>query len=148
MLFTRFYELDVTCTLQENLENKTIIEFPTIYVILKDHSYAYEIIDTGMLFIYIIIVINVRKFDTKLDNVLDDEAVYASNCESSNNILRKKKRKFNEIDIKEEKTSTVNYFFNSDTSEPEDEKMNDNCKAEKLPSFKIPYYDELVKTER
>ncbi|XP_029052037.2 box C/D snoRNA protein 1 [Osmia bicornis bicornis] len=120
----RFYELDVTCTLQENLENKTIIEFPTIYVILKDHSFAYEIIDT------------------------DDEAVCALNCKSNNNILRKKRRKYNQIDTEEGKTSTVNYFFNSDTSEPEDEKMNDDCKAEQLSGFNIPYYHELVKTEQ
>lgn len=48
----RFYELDITLSLKENLENKIIIEFPIIYVILKDHSYMYEIIDTGMFFIY------------------------------------------------------------------------------------------------
>ncbi|GAB1859554.1 Zinc finger HIT domain-containing protein 6 [Camponotus japonicus] len=43
---SKFYELDLTLTLQENLENKTIVEFPTLYVIMKDHSNMYEIIDT------------------------------------------------------------------------------------------------------
>jgi len=33
--------------LKENLENKTIVEFPTLHVIMKDHSNIYEIIDTG-----------------------------------------------------------------------------------------------------
>ncbi|XP_014473577.1 PREDICTED: box C/D snoRNA protein 1 [Dinoponera quadriceps] len=42
----RFYDLDLTLTLKENLRNKTIIEFPTLYVVMKDHSYMYEIIDT------------------------------------------------------------------------------------------------------
>lgn len=49
---SRFYELDVRLSLKENLENKTIIEFPTIYIILNDHSYMYEIIDTGMYFMH------------------------------------------------------------------------------------------------
>lgn len=44
---SRFYELDLTETLQDNLKNKTIIEFPIIYVILKDHINMYEIIASG-----------------------------------------------------------------------------------------------------
>jgi len=39
--------LDLTLTLKENLENKTIVEFPILHVIMKDHSNIYEIIDTG-----------------------------------------------------------------------------------------------------
>ncbi|KAM0731063.1 Box C/D snoRNA protein 1 [Formica fusca] len=42
----KFYDLDFTLTLKENLENKTIVEFPTLYVIMKDHSDMYEIVDT------------------------------------------------------------------------------------------------------
>ncbi|XP_050456431.1 box C/D snoRNA protein 1 [Cataglyphis hispanica] len=42
----KFYDLDLTLTLKENLENKTIVEFPTLYVIMKDHSDIYEIVDT------------------------------------------------------------------------------------------------------
>lgn len=45
--FFRFYELDLTLSLQENLKNKTIIEFPIIYVVLKNHSDMFEIIDSG-----------------------------------------------------------------------------------------------------
>lgn len=57
----RFHELDITLTLKENLENKTIIEFPTLYIVLKDHVDMYEIIDTGkyykvILCIYISII--------------------------------------------------------------------------------------------
>lgn len=44
---SRFYELDLTMTLRENFSHKTIIEFPTLYVILKDHSDMYEIVDSG-----------------------------------------------------------------------------------------------------
>lgn len=47
MFSFRFYDLDLTLTLKENLENKTIVEFPTLYVIMKDHSDIYEIVDTG-----------------------------------------------------------------------------------------------------
>ncbi|XP_072764854.1 box C/D snoRNA protein 1 [Anoplolepis gracilipes] len=43
---SKFYELDLTLTLKENFENKIIVEFPTLYVIMKDHSDMYEIIDT------------------------------------------------------------------------------------------------------
>jgi len=43
----RFYDLDLTLTLQENLENKIIVEFPTLHVVMKDHSNMYDIIDTG-----------------------------------------------------------------------------------------------------
>ncbi|XP_012543510.1 box C/D snoRNA protein 1 isoform X2 [Monomorium pharaonis] len=42
----KFYDLDLTLTLKENLQNKTIVEFPTLHVIMKDHSNIYEIIDT------------------------------------------------------------------------------------------------------
>ncbi|KAL0109117.1 hypothetical protein PUN28_014308 [Cardiocondyla obscurior] len=43
---SKFYDLDLTLTLRENLENKTIVEFPTLHVVMKDHSNMYEIIDT------------------------------------------------------------------------------------------------------
>jgi len=45
----RFYDLDITLSLQENFENKTIVEYPTLYVIIKDHSSAFDIIDSGKL---------------------------------------------------------------------------------------------------
>lgn len=56
MFFYRFYNLDLTLTLKENLENKTIVEFPTLYVIMKDHSDIYEIIDTGKCIVCMIII--------------------------------------------------------------------------------------------
>ncbi|KAL6255336.1 hypothetical protein P5V15_013675 [Pogonomyrmex californicus] len=43
---SRYYDLDLTLTLKENLENKTVLEFPTLHVIMKDHTNIYEIIDT------------------------------------------------------------------------------------------------------
>ncbi|XP_051159051.1 uncharacterized protein LOC127280208 isoform X2 [Leptopilina boulardi] len=43
---SRFYELDLNLTLAENLEQKSVIEFPTFYVILKSHSDMYEMIDS------------------------------------------------------------------------------------------------------
>lgn len=45
---SRFYKLDLTSSLKDNLSNKTIIEFPTLYVIFKDHIDMLEIIDSGL----------------------------------------------------------------------------------------------------
>ncbi|XP_018562517.1 box C/D snoRNA protein 1 [Anoplophora glabripennis] len=42
----KFYELDPTLTLRECLEKKLIIEYPTIYVVLKDHLCGYNVIDS------------------------------------------------------------------------------------------------------
>lgn len=50
---SKFFELDVTLSLKENLARKTIIEFPSIFVVLKDHSDMYEIIDSGKNYLYI-----------------------------------------------------------------------------------------------
>lgn len=47
--FCRYYELDPSQTLKENLEGKAIIEFPVICVILKDHKDGYDIITPGIL---------------------------------------------------------------------------------------------------
>lgn len=41
----RFFSLDCKKTLKENLANKTIIEFPTIYITYDDHDY--EVIESG-----------------------------------------------------------------------------------------------------
>lgn len=43
----KFHELDANESLRKNLENKIIIEFPVIYVVLKDHSHIYDLVDTG-----------------------------------------------------------------------------------------------------
>ncbi|XP_054007395.1 box C/D snoRNA protein 1 [Hylaeus anthracinus] len=122
---SRFYELDITLTLKENLENKTIIEFPTIYVIPKDHSDMYEIIDT--------------------DN--EDTEHSESKC-NNEDIPRKKKRKYNQSNTKIKKPSTVNYFFNSELSESDEEKISDNRQTKHSSNFNIPEYDELVRMER
>lgn len=55
---SRFYELDLTETLQDNLRNKKIIEFPIVYVILKDHIDMYEIIVSGKSF-------RIKKFNVR-----------------------------------------------------------------------------------
>lgn len=39
----KFYELDTSQTIKRNLEGKTIIEFPSIYVILASSSCSYDI---------------------------------------------------------------------------------------------------------
>lgn len=39
----KFYELDLEETLKDNLKNKTIIEYPIIHVVLKEHSSCYNI---------------------------------------------------------------------------------------------------------
>lgn len=78
-----------------------------------------------------------------LTNISDEEDVNNSKC--NDNIVRKKKRSHNEIQTKEEKDSTVNYFFNCDLSDSEDEKPN--VRNKNLSNFNIPDYDELVKME-
>lgn len=43
----KFFELDPTESLAENLSGKCIIEFPIIFIVLKDHAYNFEIITPG-----------------------------------------------------------------------------------------------------
>lgn len=50
---SRFYELDITQSLCENLSKKAIIEFPTVYLVLNDHASIYETIDSGMILHFI-----------------------------------------------------------------------------------------------
>ncbi|XP_045760531.1 box C/D snoRNA protein 1 isoform X2 [Maniola jurtina] len=40
----KFFELDTTESLAENLSGKCIVEFPIIFVVLKDHAYNFEIV--------------------------------------------------------------------------------------------------------
>lgn len=42
-----YYELDGDCNLLENLRNKAVIEYPTIYVVLKHNLGVYNILETG-----------------------------------------------------------------------------------------------------
>lgn len=44
---TRFHQLDSSLSLKDNLKEKTVIEFPTIYVVLKDHKDAFDILGPG-----------------------------------------------------------------------------------------------------
>lgn len=46
----RFYELDSSLTIQECLQKKSIVEFPIIYLVLKDHAFGYDLIDSGKYF--------------------------------------------------------------------------------------------------
>lgn len=45
----KFFELDPAESLAENLSGKCIVEFPIIFVVLKDHAYNFEIISLGKL---------------------------------------------------------------------------------------------------
>ncbi|XP_012219228.1 box C/D snoRNA protein 1 [Linepithema humile] len=112
----RFYQLDLTLTLKENLENKTIVEFPTLHVIMKDHSYMYEIIDT------------------------DEET---SDTECKNYRAKRKKISNDGYNTNKKENGAVNYFFN-DFSESDDERI-DNKLQEKKSDFNIPHYEDLVK---
>lgn len=40
----KFFELDTSETLAENLSGKCIVEFPIIFIVLKDHAYNFEIV--------------------------------------------------------------------------------------------------------
>ncbi|XP_076282457.1 box C/D snoRNA protein 1 [Lasioglossum baleicum] len=123
----KFHELDVTLSLQENFENKTIIEFPIIYVVLKEHSDIYEIIDT------------------------DDECIHDAISKSSNgNIPRKRVKTYKQTKENTKRNSAVNYFFNSEFSESDEEMGNDDQKISttNMRTFNIPNYEELVKLEQ
>lgn len=43
----KYYELDLQQSLKENLKKKTVIEYPMINVVLRDHSDCFELIDSG-----------------------------------------------------------------------------------------------------
>lgn len=43
----RFFELDANKTLGENMVNKTIVEFPTVYVVYDDVVKEFDVIDSG-----------------------------------------------------------------------------------------------------
>lgn len=47
----KFFELDPTESLAENLSGKCVVEFPIIFVVLKDHAYNFEIVAPGTHFI-------------------------------------------------------------------------------------------------
>ncbi|KYN15497.1 Box C/D snoRNA protein 1, partial [Trachymyrmex cornetzi] len=97
----RFYDLDLTLTLQENLENKTIVEFPTLHVVMKDHSNMYDIIDT-------------------------DEEMSDTECTN----YGEKKRYNNNRPDDNKKDEPVNYFFN-DFSDSDDENTDNKVKKKK-----------------
>lgn len=43
----RFFEMDSDQTLSENLAGKTIVEFPTVYVVYDDFVKEFDVIDSG-----------------------------------------------------------------------------------------------------
>jgi hypothetical protein len=49
---TWFHQLDPSLSLKTNLKEKTVIEFPTIHVVLKDHKDAFDILGSGKLLVY------------------------------------------------------------------------------------------------
>ncbi|XP_020290607.1 box C/D snoRNA protein 1 [Pseudomyrmex gracilis] len=113
----KFYELDLELTLRENLEDKIIVEFPTLHVIMKDHVNMYEIIDSD-------------------EEICDTECKdFKANIET--------KRKENIRNNKKE-TKSINYFFN-DLSESDDEKPTIKKETPSSSELNIPSYDELVK---
>lgn len=48
---SRYYDIDINSTIKEIFHNKTIIEYPTFHVVLKDHGSSHEVIDSGKLHI-------------------------------------------------------------------------------------------------
>ncbi|XP_063972611.1 box C/D snoRNA protein 1 [Diachasmimorpha longicaudata] len=98
---SRFYELDVTESLKENLANRTIIEFPIIYVALKDHAHMFETIDSD----------DEKKQEAEVElhpNTTTNWKNPRRNHLKSQNPRHKQK-------IKEQENS-VNFFFNNDSS--------------------------------
>ncbi|XP_012269747.2 box C/D snoRNA protein 1 [Athalia rosae] len=99
---SRFHELDFTETLQENLQKKTIIEFPVLYVILKDHMDMYEVLDTD------------EEMDEKNEEIQEPEY-------SKRNLKRKHQTR--QKDPKQNQSVPVNFFFDNDLTDSENERM-------------------------
>ncbi|XP_011302402.1 box C/D snoRNA protein 1 [Fopius arisanus] len=99
---SRFYELDITDSLKENLANKTIIEFPTIYITLKDHADMFEIIDS----------------DAEKEEPEEKSDESMSNWKNRRN-NRTTKNIHHDRKVKKEE-SPVNFFFNNNTSDSSD----------------------------
>ena len=43
LCFNRYHELDVQKTLKDNLSYKTLIEYPVLHVVLRDHWKEYPL---------------------------------------------------------------------------------------------------------
>ncbi|XP_014210716.1 box C/D snoRNA protein 1 [Copidosoma floridanum] len=100
---SRFYELDLTQSIQENLKNKTIIEYPIIYVVLKDHTDMFEIIDS----------------DEEVERT-DESQKERKNIKQN---IRNHTVKNNEAD-KEKIDASLKCFFSADISDSEDDDDN------------------------
>ncbi|XP_033228247.1 MATH and LRR domain-containing protein PFE0570w [Belonocnema kinseyi] len=119
---SRFFELDTTLTLQENFEQRTIIEFPTLYVILSHNSDMYEIIDSD-------------DEDKKQVNIQQNPPQRQRFRGNRNRRNYPVNGNFNQNEIitlhqkqdKEVETTPVNLLFHTEFSDSEDEK----AKAEK-----------------
>ncbi|XP_058802711.1 box C/D snoRNA protein 1 [Phymastichus coffea] len=121
---SRFFELDMSLSLRDNLKNKIIIEFPIVYITFKDHSDMFEVIDS------------------------DDEKV-----QMEVNRPKRGKRKLSETNVTslknhhslKDNTTSFNYFFNTDfsiLSDSEDESTEVSYKNNG--ALNIPDYNKLV----
>jgi len=48
VVLLRYYKMDVTKSLRENLSHKTVIEYPTLHVCMTTHSSDYVIYDPSV----------------------------------------------------------------------------------------------------
>lgn len=62
----KFFELDPTDSLAENLSGKCIVEFPIIFVVLKDHAYNFEIVTPGIQFVCYLNLVS-TKYDLDME---------------------------------------------------------------------------------
>lgn len=44
----QYFEADLGESVRENLRNKIIVEYPTFYVVFKEHAGVFNVIDTGI----------------------------------------------------------------------------------------------------
>lgn len=75
----RYYELDLDASLRENLRNKVIIEYPTIYVVLKHCKDDFDLMDSGNSSVCTKFSIN--HFVHNLDWFIDEEDTEDTNDE-------------------------------------------------------------------
>lgn len=75
----KYYELDPVETLKESFKNKTVIEYPTLYIVLKEHATMFTLIDEGK----ILQKVYMKKLLILINN-FSEESMKASSIGSSN----------------------------------------------------------------
>ncbi|XP_077287580.1 box C/D snoRNA protein 1 [Arctopsyche grandis] len=126
----KYHELDVRLSLKENLAGKCIIEFPIIYVMLKDHSYEFDVVnsDDELCNTEVLPDMNEMLNQEKPTNENVDETIEDKkyNKESFTVMYARQKNKQIESEIAEcKKKGPKNFFFGGDYSSSDEAAKSD-----------------------